>query len=119
MGHSGRFGHKFLVVEDSPVFAALATSTIRLGFPDARVEQCHTYDEALDQLKAGMVDVLVCGYGLDSGKTAHDIRALFDVPMVVLTGRPDAIRAPRHARVVEKMAGPIALQAAIEGVMAG
>ncbi len=119
MGGAGRMGHKFLVIEDSPVFAALATTTIRMGFPDARVEECHTFEEAVEHIRTGLVDLLVCGYGLDSGKTAHDVRALTDTPMVVLTGRPDEITPPRRACVVEKMAGPLALQSAIQTLLAG
>ncbi len=118
MAGTGRIGRKFLVVEDSPVFAALATTTIRMGFPDARVEECHTFEEAIEHIRTGLVDLLVCGYGLDQGKTAHDIRALTDTPMVVLTGRPDEIDPPHGARVVEKMAGPLALQSAIQGLLA-
>jgi CheY-like chemotaxis protein len=118
MDGNGRFSRKFMVIEDSPVFATLTSTAIRMGFPEARVEECHSFQDAAARLRGGTVDLLVCGYGLDEGKTAHDIRALSDAPMVVITGRPDQIEPPRGSSVVEKMAGPVALQLAIEGALA-
>jgi hypothetical protein len=107
-----------LVVEDSPIFSALAASTVRMGFPHSSVLECHSYEEAAILLTAGHVDALVCGYGLGEGKTAHDLREISDAPMVVLTGRLAGVVPPRGACVVEKIAGPGALQLALEGALA-
>lgn len=117
MEHPGGITRKFMVVEDSPVFAALAASTIRFGFPNAQVTECHSFEAAVAALRSSDVDVLVCGYGVGEGKTVHDLRAICDVPIVVLTGRLHDVVPPIRSRVVEKSAGPVALQAALEGAL--
>lgn len=104
---------RFLVVEDSPVFAALASSTIQMNFPSASVERCATYDEAVDRLAKGGYTAVVCGFGLDGGRTAHDLRQLTSAPLVVLTGRPGQIDAPADSQVVPKGAGSEALAGAL------
>jgi hypothetical protein len=104
---------RFLVVEDSPVFAALSASTIKMHFPNASVERCATYDEAVTKLASGGYTAVVCGFGLDGGRTAHDLRMLTTAPLVVLTGRPGDIDAPSGAQVVHKGAGAEALAGAL------
>ena len=104
---------RFLVVEDSPVFAALASSTIKMNFPAATVERCATYDEAVARLADGGYTAIICGFGLDGGRTAHDLRTLTSAPLVVLTGRPGHIDAPLGSQVVYKGAGSEALAGAL------
>lgn len=119
MQHHDRPSHKVVVIEDSKVFATLTSCAIRTGFPGSRVEEFHSFGEAEMRLRFGGIDVIVCAYGLDDGKTAHDVRELCDAPMVVVTGRPDDVTAPRDSQVIEKKAGPVALQVAIAGALTG
>ena len=105
--------HRFLVIEDSPVFAALAASTIASTFTGAEVVRAATYDQAEGELADGMFSAVVCGFGLGGDRTAHDVRQLTHAPIVVLTGRPGDVDAPMGARVVRKGAGPEALASAL------
>ena len=109
---------RFLIVEDSPIFAALAANAIRSHFPGAEITRHTTFDDAFDTLTGGSFQVVVCGYGLGGDRTAHDVRELTDAPIVVMTGRPGGVQAPRGARVVEKSAGPEALVGAIRSCLA-
>lgn len=110
--------HRFLVIEDSPVFAALAASTIATTFTGAQVVRAATYDEAAGELTDGMFSAVVCGFGVGGGRTAHDVRELTRAPIVVLTGRPGEVDAPAGARVVRKGAGPEALASALRACVA-
>lgn len=117
LGMPGK-GRRFLVIDDSQVFLALASSTVALTFLGAEVVRHNSFDAAANDLRAGSFDAVICGYGIGEGKTAHDLRALTNAPMVVLTGRLGGIDAPRGAVVVEKGAGPEALSQAIHKVLA-
>ncbi|TLM98303.1 MAG: hypothetical protein FDZ75_02645 [Actinobacteria bacterium] len=108
-----RSAPRILVVEDSRVFAALAASTIRMSYPGARVEECHTFESAAAVLSSQSFDVVVCGYGIGEGHTFHEMRELSDTPMVLLTGRLGELHVPENVQVVEKSAGPGALLGAI------
>ncbi len=110
--------HTFLVIEDSPVFAALASSAITSNFKGAQVVRKATYDDAAEELADGMFSAVVCGFGLGGNRTAHDVRSATTAPIVVLTGRPGAIDAPRDSRVVAKGAGPEALVSALKTCLA-
>lgn len=111
-------GQRFLVVEDSPIFAKFASNTIQYVYPDAEVIECHTYADAAREIRTGKFKLIVSGFGLDGGKTAHDIRSLCDAPMVLLTGRPDRDAAGLGtATVVQKGAGSDAMRAAITGLL--
>jgi len=103
---------RFLVVENSPVFATLAANVIRVAVPEAEVVQCASYGDATKHL-ADTPDLIVCGYGLGEERTVHDLRRLTTAPIVLVTGRPGEIDVPTHARLVEKSAGPEALRTAI------
>lgn len=105
--------HRFLVIEDSPVFAALTASTIAATFTGAEVVRAATYDQAEGELAEGMFSAVVCGFGLGDDRTVHDVRQLTRAPIVVLTGRPGEVDAPAGARVVRKGAGPEALASAL------
>lgn len=117
LGMPGK-GRRFLVIDDSQVFLALASSTVALTFLGAEVVRHNTFDTAAHDLKTGSFDAIICGYGIGEGKTAHDLRLLTDAPMVVLTGRLGGVDAPRGAVVVEKGAGPEALSQALHKVLA-
>jgi hypothetical protein len=104
---------RFLIIEDAPVFAALAAAAIANHFPGAEVERCATYDEAEPRLLTGRYTAVVCGFGLGGNRTAHDVRRLTNAPIVVLTGRPDEIEVPVGAQVVRKGAGSEALVSAL------
>lgn len=103
---------KFLIIEDSPVFAALASTAIATNFLGAEVVRHHSLEAALDEL-AKEWSAVVCGFGVGNGKTAHDVRRHTGSPMVILTGRPDHIDLPSGARRVNKGEGPEALVSAI------
>lgn len=108
----------YVVVEDSPVFATIATNTVRAFIgPNADVVQCLSYEEAEPHLLSSDVRLVVCGYGIGNGRTAHDLRRLSDAPMVLMTGRVGQIHEPAHSVVVEKNAGPDRLKAAIAEIM--
>lgn len=109
---------RFLVIEDSPVFAALASATIASHFSDSEIVRHLSFTEAQRDLAAGGYSAVVCGYGLGDGKTVHDVRRMTDAPIVVLTGRLEGVEAPTGARVVEKSAGPVALASAIRASLA-
>ncbi|MHB9003420.1 MAG: hypothetical protein ACYC6C_05075 [Coriobacteriia bacterium] len=109
---------RFLVVEDSPIFAKFACNSIQYIYPDAEVIECHTYADAARELRANSFRLVVSGFGLDGGKTAHDIRKLSDAPMVLLTGRPDRdTQGLGTAAMVQKGAGSDAMRAAITGLL--
>lgn len=111
-------GTRFLVVDDSPVFATIAANTIKLRFPHAEVIQCHSYQEAEPELMRGGFSLIISGNGLGAGKTFRDIRHITMAPMVLFTGWPPAAsEVPAGCRVVKKDAGPEALRSAIEGLM--
>lgn len=108
---------RFLIIEDSPVFAALASSCITATFKGAQVVRKPSYADALEDLGREYA-AIVCGFGLGGGKTAHDVRTHTEAPMVVLTGRPDQVDVPRGARKVGKSEGPEALAAALRAAIA-
>lgn len=112
-----RSAPRFLIVEDSPVFRALAASTLRMAVPGAQVVECESFDDATGYLAATSADVMVCGYGLGDGRTVHDMRRVTDTPMVVLTGRLGELQMPERATLVEKSAGPTALADAVMGYL--
>jgi hypothetical protein len=114
----GRGDQRFLVIEDSPVFAALAASTIANHFTGAEIVRHTSFTDAEDDLRAGRHSVVVCGFGLGDGRTANDVRRLTTAPIVVLTGRPGQLELPFGARQVSKGAGPEALVSAINASLA-
>lgn len=80
---------RFLIIEDSPIFSGYAANAIRHTYPKSDVVECRTFQDAEKALRAGRFNLVVSGFGLDDGKTVHDIRRLTDLPIVLLTGRPD------------------------------
>jgi len=108
--------HRFLIIEDSPVFAALASSTITSNFPGAHVVRKHSFEAAVDEL-AHEWAAIVCGFGVGGDRTAHDVRDRTRAPMVILTGRPDHIVLPHGARRVNKGDGPEALASALRACL--
>lgn len=110
-------GRRLLVIEDSPVFAALASSTITTNFPGAHVERRASFDAALDELAHDWA-AIVCGFGVGGDKTAHDVRKHTRAPMVILTGRPDHIDLPHGTQRVNKGDGPEALASALRACLA-
>jgi hypothetical protein len=108
---------RFLIIEDSPVFAALASSCITSNFKGAQVVRKPSYHDALEDLNRDYA-AIVCGFGLGGGKTAHDVRMHTNAPMVVLTGHLGELDLPRGARRVGKSEGPEALAAALRACMA-
>lgn len=115
---AGAAKRRFLVIEDSPVFAALAASTLASHFAGAEIVRHSSFTAAAEDLRSGDHTAVVCGFGLGDGKTAHHVRELTTAPIVVLTGRPGEIDAPRRSQVVAKSAGPEALAAALRAVLA-
>lgn len=107
---------RFLIIEDSPVFAALASSCITTHFKGAHVVRRSSFDAAAEELHQEYT-AIVCGFGLGGGRTAHDVRARTEAPMVILTGRPDHIELPRRARRVNKGEGPEALASALRSCL--
>jgi len=104
---------KVVVLDDSVVFAMFAANAVATVLPNASVVRCTSYDEAAKELENGC-GLVVCGYGVGDGKTAHDVRRASSAPMVLLTGRPETdFDKPSNARVVLKGDGPEALRAAI------
>lgn len=112
-----RGARRFLIIEDSPVFAALASSVISSHFTGAEIVRKPTYEAAADDLCETQYTAVVCGYGLGDSRTAHDVRQLTNAPMVVLTGRPGRIDAPHGSQVVGKSAGPEALASALRACL--
>ncbi len=110
--------HRFLVIEDSPVFAALTASTITSTFNGAQVVRATTYEDAAPELDEGMFSAVVCGFGLGGDRTVHDVRRHTNAPIVVLTGRLDAVDVPHGTKVVRKGAGPEALASALRSCLA-
>lgn len=112
-------GDVYLIVEDSPVFATLFEYALR-AFVGARgqVIRCNNYDEAAEHIYSGNVKVVVCGYGIGDGKTAHDLRSICSAPFVIMTGRPGAVEPPSSSVVLDKNAGPERLKAAVEASLA-
>lgn len=109
---------RFLVVDDSPVFATIAANAVRLRFPDADVVQCHSFVEAEPMLRHSGFTLVVSGHGLGNGHTVHDVRRLTSAPIVLFTGRaPGPGETPQDAAVVTKDAGPGALKSAIESAL--
>lgn len=109
--------HSFLIIEDSPIFAAITSSTISSHFPGARIVRKTSFATALEDL-ANDHAAIVCGFGLGGEHTAHDVRRHTKSPIVVLTGRPDHIELPHGARRVNKGDGPEALASAIKSCLA-
>lgn len=108
---------RFLIIEDSPIFASLTSSCITATFKGAQIVRKTSFESALEDLGRDYA-AIVCGFGLGDGKTAHDIRTHTEAPMVVLTGRPDHVELPRGARRVGKSEGPEALAAALRASIA-
>jgi hypothetical protein len=109
---------RFLIIEDSPVYAALASSTIATHFADSEIVRELSYETAVERVVRETFAAIVCGYGLGGDRTAHDVRRLTAAPLVVLTGRPGNIELPHGARMVQKGAGPEALATALRAVLA-
>ena len=110
--------HSFLVIEDSPVFAALAANAITANFNGAQVVRKSTFEDAAEELEGGMFSAVICGFGLGGDRTAHDVRRATSAPIVVLTGRLGEIDAPKGSQVVAKGAGPEALVSALRTCLA-
>ncbi len=107
-------GMKVVVLDDSVVFAMFAANAVAATLPAARVVRCETYREAVDELADGSCGLVVCGYGVGEGVTAHDLRRASSAPIVLLTGRPEGeFDKPTNSWVVLKGDGPEALRAAI------
>lgn len=109
---------RFLIIEDSPVFAALASSTIASHFRGAEIDRRPSYEAAVEDLSRNHYSAIVCGYGLGGDRTAHDVRRVSAAPMVVLTGRPGDVHAPMGAVVVQKGQGSEALASALRSCVA-
>lgn len=109
---------RFVVVEDSPIFASFAANSVRFSHPDAEVIECHTFAEAESALRSGPVKLIISGFGLDGGRTVHDVRRLCDAPIVLLTGRPDRdVSGLERVHMVEKGAGSEAMRSAIGALL--
>ena len=108
--------HRFLIIEDSPVFAALASSTIASNFQGAHIVRKLSFEAAVEEL-ANDYHAIICGFGLGGERTAHDVRKHTSAPMIVLTGRPDHGQLPHGARRVGKSEGPEALASAIRACL--
>ena len=118
MSHPQASGMDVLIIEDSPVFALFAAHAVTSCLPEANIARCATYATAAEHLRDSGCGLVVCGFGVGDGRTAHDVRSLTTAPMVVLTGRPGAIPdLPSDSRLVYKGAGPDALCAAIQAAV--
>jgi len=112
-------GRRFLVVDDSPVFATLAANAIRDHVKGCEVQVCSNYSDAEGAIRGGNPDMIVSGFGVGGGKTVFDVRQLTQAPIVVFTGRPCAeADLPHNARLVRKDAGPEALRMSIDVLLA-
>lgn len=109
-----RVARRFLIIEDAPVFAALASTTITMAFHGAEVVRRATFDDAAKDLAEGTFSAVVCGFGLGGDRTVHDVQKLTTAPIVVLTGRLGHVEAPHGVQVVRKGAGPDALAKALK-----
>lgn len=109
---------RFLIIEDSPVYAALVSSTISTHFADSEIVRELSYETAVERVMRETFSAIVCGYGLGGDRTAHDVRSLTAAPLVVLTGRPGNLELPHGSRMVLKGAGPEALATAIRAAVA-
>lgn len=111
-------GHVYLVVEDSPVFAAISANTLSAIVGDrGEVIKCSDFEDAEPHLMSGRVKLVVCGYGLGGGRTVHDVRRICWAPIVILTGRVGEMNPPTSSRTVAKDAGPDKLRAAITDLL--
>ncbi len=111
-------GSDYLVVEDSPVFATIAANAVRQHFPGANVTVCTNFEDATRVIREGGARLVISGYGLGSGKTVLDLRALTSAPILIFTGRPTEDRElPSLSRVVTKGAGPDALHQAMDSLL--
>lgn len=109
-----------VVLDDSPIFSLFAAHAVEKAVPGVRVIRSANFTEALPHMTSSQCQLVVCGYGVGEGMTAHDVRRVSDAPMVLLTGRPlDEIGLPSNSRVVTKGAGPEALQSAVEAAVRG
>ncbi len=108
-----RSDRRFLIIEDSQVFAMLTSSTLRTHFPGSVVDIKPSFVDAEQDLRSVTYTAVVCGYGLGGTHTVHDVRGVTSAPIVVLTGRPDEITLPSGSRRVMKASGPDALSSAV------
>lgn len=109
---------RFLIIEDSQVFATLTASALRTRFPGAVVDIKPSFAAAERDLTATQFTAVICGYGLGGDHTVHDVRRVTKSPIVVLTGRPDEIALPAGSRKVMKASGPDLLVAAVRELTA-
>ncbi|MHB1135301.1 MAG: hypothetical protein ACYCXR_03555 [Coriobacteriia bacterium] len=109
---------RFLIIEDSQVFATLTSSALRTHFPGAVVDVKPSFADAERDLGATQYSAVICGYGLGGEHTVHDVRRVTRVPIIVLTGRPDEIALPSGSRKVMKASGPEALVGAVRELSA-
>lgn len=122
MGESKAPGviHRFIIVDESMVFATIAANALRQGFPDAEVVQCHSYNEAAPKLRREHFHLVVSGHGIGDGRTVHDVRHLTFAPILCFTGRhAEPSELPDNSKVVLKAAGPSALREAAMELLAG
>lgn len=114
----GANGERYVVVDDSPIFATMVSNSLRTYAPRAYVVECRSYDDASTAIASGPVTLVVSGNGIGSGKTAQDIRRITTAPMIVLSGRPEnEVELPSNARFISKGAGPAAITSAIDGLL--
>jgi hypothetical protein len=105
---------RVLVADESGVFRALTAQTVTQSLPDAELEAYDTLTDTILALGSRDFDLLVCADAFADGRTAHDLRALCSVPMVVLAGDDRLLRQPpANSRVVPRNAGPEAVRSAV------
>ncbi|MBN2248526.1 MAG: hypothetical protein JW733_07490 [Coriobacteriia bacterium] len=109
---------RYLIIEDSQVFATLTASALRTRSTGAIVDVRPSFAEAESDLGSTQYTAVICGYGLGGEHTVHDVRRVTRAPIVVLTGRPDEIALPSGSRKVMKASGPDALIAAVRELTA-
>ncbi|MDZ4169246.1 MAG: hypothetical protein U1E26_06275 [Coriobacteriia bacterium] len=114
----GDVGERFLVVDDSPVFATLAANSLRQSYPGASVVECHSFIEAEPLLKQGGLRLVVSGNGLGDGYSALDVRRNTSAPIVLFTSDvPSEADTPANSQVVLRAAGPAMLRQATDALL--
>ena len=93
---------RILVVDDEPDIAESFTDLLRSFLPDADVDQAHTGEEALKQLRNHHVDLIVTDFMMPGMNGVQLLREA----QLVCPGTPNILVTAYGADVVNRAGGP-------------
>jgi two-component system, chemotaxis family, chemotaxis protein CheY len=116
-----------LVIDDNPYMRSIVVAILR-GAGFLRVKEANDGAQALEEMKAGIPDIIICDLNMDpiDGleftrmlRTAPDSPGAF-IPVIMMTGHTERskVTAARDAGINELVAKPISAKTLLERIVA-